>query len=109
MVVGLKFQYSGIFYLRILQERLSVIDASPGSVGLPRTLLPSCDHHLLVPGSLDAEVALVGHAADHEVGEVGAKVVKRHPKEVKKTHQVNTLFKKVTNICTRQRPFIKLK
>lgn len=42
---------------------------------------PGPPHHFLLPGLVDAQVGGVDEAAEDEVGEVLAEVIKRHPAE----------------------------
>lgn len=68
--------------LRVLQEGGLVIDAASGSV--PQGILtvdPGAPYHLLLPGLVDAQVGGVDEAAQDQVCEVLAEVIKRHPAE----------------------------
>lgn len=69
-------------YLRVLQEGGLVIDAAPGSVS-KRILAvgPGAPHHLFLPGLVDAQIGCVDEAAEDQVCEVLAEVVKVHPAE----------------------------
>lgn len=66
--------------LRVLQEGGLVIDAASGPVAKGVLAVdPGAPHHLLLPGFVDAQVGGVDEAAQDQVSEVLAEVVKRHP------------------------------
>lgn len=66
--------------LGILQEGSLVIDAASRPVA-KRVLAvdPGAPHHLLLPGFVDAQVGGVDEAAQDQISEILAEVVKRHP------------------------------
>lgn len=60
-----------------------MVDAASGSV--PKRVLavnPGSPHHLLLPGLVDAQVGGVDEAAEDQVSEILAEVIKVHPAAV---------------------------
>lgn len=68
-----------------------MIDAASGPVAkriLP--VDPGAPHHLLLPGLVDAQVGGVDEAAQDQVSEVLAEVVKCHPAELQEKRREET-------------------
>lgn len=75
-------------HLWVLEEGGLVVDASSRAV--PQRVLagdPGAPHHLLLPGLMDAQVGGVDEAAQDQVCEVLAEVIKRHPRVERKGGQ----------------------
>lgn len=57
-----------------------MVDAASGAVAeRVLTQRPGAPHHLLLPGLVDAQVGGVDEAAQDQVSEVLAEVIKSHP------------------------------
>lgn len=66
--------------LRVLQEGSLVVYAASGSVAEGvLSVGPGAPHHLLLPGLVDTQVGGVDEAAQYQISEVLAEVIKCHP------------------------------